>query len=138
MRSSAFVADVRGEPKRHRMTNATQKPPRHARTVRVGREMRSPDADKSAARRELRTLDEDRIAMLRTMLERTPGELRVQGFNPETVELVRQVQEVQRDIREEQERYNRLLRDRQAEEQRRRHGKVGRPTSNPRPQGDTE
>jgi hypothetical protein len=30
--------------------------------------MRSPDADKSAARRELRTLDEDRLVVLRTML----------------------------------------------------------------------
>jgi hypothetical protein len=105
MRASALVADVRREARRHRMTNATQKSPRDAPTVRVVREMRSLDADKSAARRELRTLDEDRIVVLRTMLERTPDELRVQGFNPETVYLVRQVQEVQRGIREQQERY---------------------------------
>ena len=116
------------------MTNATQRPPRDAHSARVVREMRSPDADKSAARRELRTLGEDRIVMLRTMLERTPGELRVQGFNAETVDLVRQVQEVQRGIRDEQERYSRVLRERQAEEQRRRHRTVGRPTTNPNPQ----
>ena len=113
------------------MTNATQKSPRDAPTVRVVREMRSPDADKSAARRELRTLDEDRLVVLRTMLERTPDELRLQGFNPETVYLVRQVQETQRGIREEQTEYNRLLRERQADEQRRRHRKVGRRTSIP-------
>ena len=94
------------------MTNATQKPPRDAHAARVVRETRSPDADKSAARRELRTLGDDRIVVLRTMLERTPDELRVQGFNPETVDLVRQVQVVQRGIREEQERCNRVLRER--------------------------
>jgi len=109
------------------MTNATQKSPRDAPTVRVVREMRSPDADKSAARRELRTLDEDRIVVLRTMLERTPGELRAQGFNPETVDLVRQVRRIEREIREEHEQYHRFLRERQAEEQRRRQRKLGRP-----------
>jgi hypothetical protein len=109
------------------MTNATQNPPRDAHTARAVREMRSPGADKSAARRELRTLDDDRIAVLRTMLERTPGELRAQGFNPETVDLVRQVRRIEREIREEHEQYHRFLRESQAEEQRRRQRKLGRP-----------
>jgi len=51
--------------------------------------------------------------------------------------LVRQVQETERGIREEQERYNHLLRERQADEQRRRHRKIGRRTSNPIPFGKT-
>jgi hypothetical protein len=51
--------------------------------------------------------------------------------------LVRQVQETQRGIREDQERYSRLLRERQADDQRRRHRKVGRRTRNPNPFDET-
>ena len=102
------------------MTNATT-------AARRQRKMRSTDAEESAARRALRTLDEDRIIVLRSMLERTPGELRVQGFNPEAVDLVRQIQRIERETREEHEQYHHFLRERQADEQRRRHRKVGRP-----------
>jgi hypothetical protein len=91
------------------MTNATQKP-----APRRQGDTRSPDADKSAARRELRTLDADRIVVLRTMLERTPDELRVRGCDPETIDLVRQVQRIEREVREGHEQCHRFLRARQA------------------------